>query len=104
MDAKFDDIKNKLDAALADFSYLVENNLIEDACAICKHIFKCDPTTCPHHISGIGCYDERTGIVYEDWKWDCRDFDFGSCDALINTPCHECITGHEYTNWEWRGN
>lgn len=92
---------DKLDAAIADMKYLINNT--DNVCLLCKHNTKCGPEICPAYISGTGCYDVTTGKVDEGWEWDCRDFNFGDCPALENTPCHDCITGDGYTHWEWRG-
>lgn len=72
-----------------------------DICDYCKHNTECKGKDCPKYISGKGCIDENG--KYYDWKWSCKDLNFGECPLLENTPCNGCI-GNGSKGFEWRGN
>ena len=37
---------------------------------------------------------------YYDWNWTCMDWEYGTCEQLINTPCHKCFE-NDFSNWEY---
>lgn len=90
------------DAAIADLKSVI-NSSDFCACTLCAHNKVCNPDTCVYFESGVGMIDITDGTVHHDWKWDCRDFNFGDCAALENTPCHDCVTKDGCVNWKWRG-
>ena len=55
----------------------------------CENYTPCRGNKCPLYMSGKGVRDDK-GNKY-NWDWSCKDFDFGTCDMLENTPCNGCI-------------
>ena len=88
-------LTKRLNAAIED----LKNALWDDEiCPYCKHHYHCNDTNCDEYIEGVGMTDEKGN--YLDWKWSCRDFDWGTCTKLENTPCNGCdLINH----FEWRG-
>ena len=88
-------LTKRLNAAIED----IKNVLWDDEiCPYCKHYYHCNDTHCDEYIEGVGMTDEKGD--YYDWKWSCRDFDWGTCTKLENTPCNGCdLINH----FEWRG-
>ena len=82
-----------------DFMELVVDS--ENMCSYCKYNIECKVKECPKYIEGKGCWDDKR--CHHDWVWSCRDFDFGTCDLLENTPCNGCIQ-NDNKGFEWRGN
>ena len=74
----------------------------DDGCKLCRHYYKCEGEACPHYQAGIGAVDEASGKEHPDFKWTCEDFDFGTCDALKDTPCNGCNL-NTYSNFDWKG-
>ena len=70
----------------------------DEVCTYCKHNYHCGDTECDVYIEGVGMTDENGH--YYDWKWSCRNFDWGTCSKLEDTPCNGCdLINH----FEWRG-
>ena len=82
-----------------DFMRLVKQS--PEICSYCKNNIECKGKGCPKYIEGKGCWDDRR--CYYDWAWSCKDFNFGTCDMLKNTPCDGCMS-NDNKGFEWRGN
>ncbi len=82
-----------------DFTELVMKS--ENICNYCKNNITCKGKECAKYIEGRGCWDDKR--CHHDWVWSCRDFDFGTCEMLENTPCNGCFKNN-YNGFEWRGN
>lgn len=81
-----------------DFIQLVMQS--PEICNYCQNHIICKGKNCPKYIEGEGCWiDDR---CHRDWAWSCRDFDFGTCDMLENTPCNGCID-NDNKGFVWRG-
>ena len=74
----------------------------ENICHYCKNNIECKGEECKKYIEGQGGYGQD-GQHFPDWKWTCKDFDFGTCPLLENTPCNECFDNN-CKGFEWRGN
>lgn len=72
-------------------------NFEENACKYCKHHIPCQGESCPYYECGV-----TDGITLK-MKWDCRDYEFGRCGAMENSPCGTCITWKGFDNFEWNG-
>lgn len=83
-----------------DFTELVIKS--ENICHYCKNNIECKGKDCEKYIEGQGGYGQD-GQHFPDWKWTCKDFDFGTCPLLENTPCNECFDDN-CKGFEWRGN
>lgn len=59
-----------------------------DICEKCIYYHECKGEDCPSYISGRGGY---IGEKYYDYKWSCKDFNYGECAVLENTPCKDCF-------------
>lgn len=82
-----------------DFMELVMQS--SEICSYCKHKIECKGEECPKYIKGRGCWDDKR--CHHDWVWSCKDFEFGTCDMLENTPCNGCMN-NDNKGFEWRGN
>ena len=82
-----------------DFTELVMQS--PDICNYCKNYIECKGKDCPKYVEGKGCWDDKR--CYYDWAWSCKDFRFGTCDMLENTPCNGCVKNN-HKGFEWRGN
>lgn len=82
-----------------DFSELVMSS--ENICHYCSNKIECKGKDCPKYIEGSGCWDDKRG--YYDWCWSCKDFNFGTCDMLEDTPCNGCLS-NKNKGFNWRGN
>lgn len=80
-----------------DFAELVMES--ENICSYCKNNIECKGKECEKYCEGVGDVDGK----FPDWKWTCRDFDFGTCPLLESTPCNECFANNA-EGFEWRGN
>lgn len=69
-------------------------------CHYCKNHIECKGEKCEKYIQGKSCWDDARCCY--DWAWSCRDFDFGTCDLLKDTPCNGC-RGNNYAGFIWRG-
>ena len=88
-------LQEERDAAVKDLMNVFWD---DEVCNYCKYKHHCEDEKCSEYIEGKGCYDEDSR--YFDWKWSCRDFDWGTCAKLENTPCNGCdLINH----FEWRG-
>ena len=88
-------LKAERDAAVEDLKKALWD---DEICSYCKHNYHCGDTECDEYIEGVGMTDEKG--TYYDWKWSCRDFDWGTCAKLEDTPCNQCdLINH----FEWRG-
>ena len=70
----------------------------DDICDYCKNRIECEGQQCEKYSSGVGDVDGK----YPDWKWDCMDFDYGTCSLLADTPCNGCFDD-DCKGFEWRG-
>ena len=82
-----------------DFIRLVVQS--PEICSYCKHHIECKGEKCEKYTEGRGCWDDKK--CYRDWVWSCKDFNFGTCDMLENTPCNGCFE-NDNKGFEWRGN
>ena len=89
------ELYNRLES---DFIELVKKS--EHVCRFCKHNFECKGKDCDKYVEGKGCWDANK--CYHEWDWTCKDFDFGTCDMLENTPCNGCFDNN-CKGFEWRG-
>ena len=71
----------------------------DDPCSFCEYQFtKCNED-CDCYQKGTGMQDEEGN--YYNWKWTCMDWDYGTCDKLINSPCHNCFETN-LSNWKYK--
>ena len=63
-------------------------------CDLCCNNRVCNIDTCPSFTCGVGAVDD-SGREYPDFAWDCRDFVYGTCPVLENTPCNGCIENND---------
>lgn len=91
-----ENLQSLLNKAISDISQALKTN---DICSFCAYKIKCPGNnSCSEYIEGVGVKDEQ-GKTY-NWKWDCTNFEYGTCDKLIGTPCENCdLTNH----FKWRG-
>ena len=82
-----------------DFIELVMKS--KDICDYCKNHIECRGKDCPKYVESKDCWDDKR--CRHDWAWSCRDFQFGTCDMLEETPCNGCIQNNN-KGFEWRGN
>ena len=92
-------LREQYDKLMKDFTELVMTS--ENICQYCKNNIKCRGKECEKYIEGRGCWDDKR--CHHDWTWSCKDFDFGTCDMLENTPCNGCFE-NDNRGFEWRGN
>lgn len=85
-----------MEQAIKEFSLYMD-----DRCEYCEYNIPCFGEKCECYESGVGAYNESG--EYEDYKWDCTYFDFGTCGKLINTPCHECAKMDGVDQFKWNG-
>ena len=81
-----------------DFVELVIKS--KEACSYCKNKIECRGEECEKYIESVDCWSDKRCCY--DWAWSCKDFHFGTCDILKDTPCNGCIRNN-YKNFEWRG-
>ena len=74
----------------------------ENICSYCKNNIECKDKECKKYCEGKGAYGQD-GQYFPDWRWNCKDFDFGTCPLLENTPCNGCFENNA-KGFEWRGN
>lgn len=84
-------------AAVDDMTAVLKRDS-DDICAYCKNRIECKSQQCEKYSSGVGDVDGN----YPDWKWDCMDFNYGTCSLLADTPCNGCFDD-DYKGFEWRG-
>lgn len=84
----------------SDFMELVMKS--EDICNYCKNNAECKDKKCEKYCEGEGGCGQD-GQHFPDWKWTCKDFDFGTCPLLEDTPCNGCFDNN-CMGFEWRGN
>lgn len=72
----------------------------EDICHYCKNNIVCKGKECDKYCEGLGAHDSNRD--YYDFTWSCKDFDFGTCPKLENTPCNGCFENNN-KGFEWRG-
>ena len=61
----------------------------DDICNHCANRIPCEKKDCDYYQEGVGGWLD--GQREEDFKWSCQDFDFGTCDKMMNTPCEGCF-------------
>lgn len=88
-------LSEKILVLLEDIKRLATNS--EDGCNYCKYNQPCKGKDCEYYTEGVGLTDEDGNYV--NWHWTCKDFDYGTCKKLENTPCNGCNFSN---NWEWR--
>lgn len=96
----YEELLNKYDRLEADFIELVMKS--EYICHFCQNNIECKGKECEKYCEGKGGYGQD-GRHFPDWEWTCKDFDFGTCPLLENTPCNECFDNN-HKGFEWRGN
>ena len=94
---KYEDMKSKYEKLLKDFIYELKEGT-DDICLYCKHEIKCAGKDCPEYISGKGMYDKSGNYI--DWKWDCHDFDYGTCPMMESAPCSHCVK-NKFSDFEY---
>lgn len=88
--AELEQVKAERDAAINDLTKVLTSTFQDYvSCDFCEHYVKCLGKNCENYIEGKGCTDEN-GKEYPNFKWSCEDFNYGTCDRLINTPCNGC--------------
>ncbi len=92
LEADRDAWKRRAEAMECDLHISI--NHLDNRCELCDHNQPCGEGICPQYIGGVGV----TG--HPDWEWSCMGFEFGTCPALVNTPCQGCVLGN---HWQWRG-
>jgi len=71
----------------------------DDICEeYCKNHIPCLGEKCEHYVSGVGDSEGK----YPDLKWECQDFDYGTCAKLHDTPCNGCFD-NGYKGFIWKG-
>lgn len=71
----------------------------DDICLHCKNKIDCNGETCSNYVSGNEGFLNGKQTKF---KWDCRDFDYGSCPEMENTPCFECFKD-DYSGFVYNG-
>ena len=90
-------LRELLKRAIADIKFAFQNS--EELCSRCKHDTPCLAEKCDCYKSGEGAIDQN-GTEFPAYKWTCMDFNYGTCDKMINcTPCKDCFAG---SKWEWK--
>ena len=87
----------KYETLLKDFKEFMLNT--DDVCKYCKHNQPCCGKECELYIEGKEAWDHN-GCKH-DWEWSCKDFNFGECPMLENTPCNGCIK-NDYSGFEYK--
>lgn len=72
----------------------------DDICEYCKNKVDCIPDECECYTSGGEVVFHIDGEI--ESKWDCLDFDYGSCPAMEKTPCFKCFEG-DYDGFQYNG-
>lgn len=90
-------LKARCEAAERDLRSVIQ--YADEGCKLCVHHHECQSRNCPNYIEGMGATD-WDGKSHPDFKWTCRDFEFGTCAALENTPCNGCDFENHFS---WRG-
>lgn len=88
----------KFEALLKDFKEFILNP--DDVCKYCKYNQPCQGKECELYVEGKGARDHK-GYKH-DWEWSCKDFNYGECPMLENTPCNRCIK-NKYSGFEYKG-
>ena len=94
---KYEDMKSKYEKLLKDFIYELREGT-DDICLYCKHEIKCAGEDCSKYLSGNGMYDKFGKFI--DWKWDCMEFDYGTCPMMESAPCSHCVK-NEFSDFEY---
>lgn len=85
----------------SDFKNILFNQKEANPCDFCKFQVTDCSKNCKNYQEGVGVVDEN-GNFFE-WKWTCFDWEFGTCDRLENTPCHNCwAKNYNFVNWEYK--
>lgn len=71
----------------------------DDICDHCKNKVNCNPKKCTGYISGNDGFIDGKPVKF---KWDCRDFDYGTCSMMENTPCFKCFE-NDYSGFHYNG-
>jgi hypothetical protein len=91
-------LTRKFEALLEDFKEFILNP--DDTCTYCENNQPCLGKECEFYIEGNEAWDHK-GCKH-DWEWSCKDFNFGECPMLENTPCNRCFE-NDMSSFEWRG-
>ena len=97
LQAALSESQRREQAAAEDMTAVLKRDS-DDICAYCKNRIECKSQQCEKYSSGVGDVDGN----YPDWKWDCMDFDYGTCSLLEDTPCNGCFDD-DCKGFEWRG-
>ena len=70
----------------------------DDICDHCKNKVECKGKDCDQYISGDEGFIDGKPVKF---KWDCQDFDYGTCPKMENTPCEGC-SDTNYAGFEYK--
>lgn len=88
---------NLFDILLNDFEDVVKSS--KRACEFCKYYLPCQGTSCEQYIQGLDLFNKKE--CTHEWQYTCMDLKHGTCDALKNTPCKDCIKNN-YRNFQYK--
>lgn len=71
----------------------------DDICEHCRNKINCDPKKCTDYVSGSDGFINGKPVKF---NWDCRDFNYGTCSKMENTPCFRCFE-NDYSGFQYNG-
>lgn len=71
----------------------------DDICDYCRNKVHCNPKKCTGYISGNNGLIDGKPVKF---KWNCRDFNYGTCSMMENTPCFKCFE-NDYSGFQYNG-